>query len=65
MECEVSMELGTWFWVLYVLTLLFGIFLNYDATNKTFAFRGFGGYFVLWILVGMLGYRVFGSVVKG
>lgn len=58
------MSLSTWFWVIYVIAVLFSIFLNYDPATKTFAFRGFGGYFVLWILVGILGYGVFGSVVK-
>ncbi len=58
------MPLETWFWVIYGLCLLFGIFLNYDPATKTFAYRGFGGHFVIWLLVGMLGLRVFGSMVK-
>jgi hypothetical protein len=56
------MKLENWFWGIYVLCLLLGGWGYYDGTAV--GYRRFGGYFVLWALVGILGYSVFGSVVK-
>lgn len=55
------MPLSVLFWVIYVIAVFFGAWLNYGQTGWP---RNFGGHFVLWILVGILGYRVFGSVIK-
>lgn len=57
------MPLSIWFWVLYVITVVFGFWIYYESGQPLW-YRRFGGYVVLWILVGMLGYRVFGSAIK-
>lgn len=57
------MTLSTWFWILYVLSVLLGGLGYYDAAQPTW-YRRFGGYLMIWVLVGILGYQVFGSVVK-
>ena len=57
------MALSIWFWVFYVLSIVFGGWGFYNPAEPTW-YRRFGGYAILWILVGILGYQVFGSVVK-
>jgi hypothetical protein len=56
------MPLGWLFWMLYIIAVLFGGWLYYDGQPAWP--RRFGGYMMLWILVGILGYHVFGSVIK-
>ena len=58
------MPLGILFWVVYVIAVVFGFWLNYDPANKTWAGRGIGGHVVIMVLIGMLGWGVFGPVVK-
>ena len=57
------MPLAYFFWTIYVICILLGAWGYYDPTQPAWP-RRFGGYVVLWILVGMLGWHVFGSVVK-
>lgn len=57
------MTLSVWFWVIYVLAVLFGVWSNYEPGQPLW-FRRAGAYGLLWLLVGILGWRVFGSVVK-
>ncbi len=57
------MPIGLLFWVIYIIAVLFGLWANY-APGQPFAIRPFGGYLVLWILVGILGYEVFGAAVR-
>ncbi len=57
------MPLGIFFWVIYVIAILFGIWSNYE-TGQPFPVKRFGSYGVLWILVGILGWQVFGPVVR-
>jgi hypothetical protein len=57
------MPIGILFWVVYVVAILFGLWSNYEA-NQPLWYRRAGAYLVLWFLVGVLGWRVFGSVVK-
>jgi hypothetical protein len=56
------MPLGILFWVLYVVAFLFGFWSNYEANQPLWIKRA-GTYLVLWILVGVLGWEVFGPVV--
>jgi hypothetical protein len=56
------MPLAYLFWTIYVICVLFGAWSFYEPTTPWF--RRAGGFFVLWVLVGMLGWHVFGSVVK-
>jgi hypothetical protein len=57
------MSVGNWFWIIYVIAILFGSWFNYEAGQPLW-YRRAGAYAILWILVGFLGYRVFGFVVK-
>jgi hypothetical protein len=57
------MPLGILFWVIYVIALLFGAWSNYAAGDPLWTRRA-GAYGVLWLLVGFLGWAVFGAVVK-
>ena len=57
------MPLQYLFWMIYVVACLFGLWLNYEAGQPLWPRRA-GSFVVLWILVGILGYRVFGAVIK-
>ena len=54
------MPLAYFFWAIYVLCIVFGYWGYWDNAAP----QRFGGYFVLWILVGMLGWHEFGAAVK-
>lgn len=56
------MPLNLLFWTLYIISVVFGAWAYYDG--QPLWYKRFGGYFVLWILVGILGWRVFGSAIK-
>lgn len=57
------MPLSILFWVIYLISLLVGGWGYYEPAQPTW-FRRAGGYFILWILVGILGWSVFGPAVK-
>jgi len=57
------MPLSILFWVIYVVALLFS-FWGYYEPGQPMWFRRASGSIILWVLVGILGYRVFGSVIK-
>lgn len=57
------MPLAVLFWVVYVVAILFGLWVNYEAGQPVWVRRA-GAYLVLWLLVGILGYQVFGPVVR-
>jgi hypothetical protein len=57
------MSLQNWFWGIYVLTLLFGVWTNYES-NQPIWYRRAGSFVTIMILIGLIGYEVFGSVVK-
>ena len=48
------------FWILMLLWLLFGFWL-YGGENR----RGLGGHGLLWILLFLLGWKVFGWPIAG
>ena len=56
------MPLGILFWVIYVIAILFGFWANYTP-GQPWPFRQFGSYLVMWVLIGILGWQVFGPVV--
>jgi hypothetical protein len=51
------MSTANWFWIIYVIALLFTGFISWPFTRIS------GVSLVLFILLGILGYAVFGSVV--
>lgn len=57
------MPLAYFFWAIYVICIVFGVWGYWEPTQPNWRQR-VGFYLVLWILVGMLGWQVFGSVVK-
>jgi hypothetical protein len=57
------MPIGILFWVIYVVALLFGAWSNYEAGNALWVRRA-GAYACLWLLVGIIGWHVFGPVVR-
>lgn len=56
------MPLAYLFWMIYIIAIVFAGWAYY-APNTPW-FKPFGGVFVVWLLLGILGYRVFGNVVK-
>jgi hypothetical protein len=54
------MSAGIWFWLLYVICVVFGGWLIWPAQDR----RMFGSYGVIMILIGLLGWAVFGSPLK-
>jgi hypothetical protein len=57
------MPLNILFWVIYIVALL-AAFWSYYEPGQPAWFRRAGGYTVLWVLVGILGWRVFGPAVR-
>ena len=52
------MTMGIAFWVVYILAFVLGLWSNYDAAQPLW-YRRAGSHFILWVLVGVLGYKVF------
>ena len=58
------MSAGIWFWLLWVLTLIFGGWGMNPWRPAGVPWAPFGSWRVLFILVGLLGLHVFGSPVR-
>jgi len=58
------MSAGFWFWLLWVLTLIFGGWGMNPWRPAGVPWAPFGSWLVLFILVGLLGLHVFGSPVR-
>lgn len=57
------MGVNIWFWLIYVLCVVFGTWLDWPAADRP-GFRPVGRSFVVFILLGLLGFRVFGSPIQ-
>ena len=57
------MTLAVWFWLFYVLSLIFGIWREY-VPGAPYPFIRGGWYVVLYLMLGCLGWKVFGSPVQ-
>jgi hypothetical protein len=57
------MPLNVLFWVIYIIALLVSFWGYYEPGN-TIWMRRAGGSTILWLLVGILGWRVFGSAIR-
>lgn len=57
------MPMGILFWVLMILWLLFGFFWHSDELRAG-RYGFFGGNLLLFILLGLLGWRVFGAPLQ-
>jgi hypothetical protein len=58
------MTLSVWFWLIWVIALLFGLW-SYWPRGENPVWGAFGNGLILWILLGLLGWRVFGSPLQG
>jgi hypothetical protein len=56
------MPMSILFWVIYIISLLVGFWGYYEPTGAWV--RRAGGYIALWVLVGILGWSVFGPAIK-
>ena len=57
------MSIGLLFWILYIIALVFGLWSNWPATGP--AFRPLGGTLLIFVLIGLLGWKCFGAAVHG
>lgn len=57
------MSAGIWFWLIYVICVVFGCWLDWPAGPNP-NYRMVGRNFVIFILLGLLGWGVFGSPLK-
>jgi hypothetical protein len=57
------MPISILFWVIYVVAILIGFWSSYEPAQPLW-FRRAGGYLALWLLVGILGWHVFGPVIR-
>ncbi len=55
------MPMNLLFWVIYLLAFLIGFWGHYGTDGWP---RRAGGWGVLWLLVGILGWRVFGAAIR-
>lgn len=59
------MNIGTMFWVLMILCLLAILFGGWPATVVGVqSFAPLGGSLLSWVLLGLLGWQVFGPMLK-
>jgi len=54
------MSIGLLFWVIMIIGLLFGLY-----TNRANPLAWAGSNLVLWILLALLGWKVFGPAIHG
>jgi uncharacterized membrane protein len=57
------MPIGILFWVLMVISLFFSVWSNYTP-GQPFPVRNWGGGLLVFILLAILGWKVFGSIVQ-
>jgi phosphate/sulfate permease len=59
------MKIGLLFWILMLLWLVFGLWMYWPASTGTpLAFGLIGGNLLLFLVIGLLGWKVFGSPVQ-
>jgi len=58
------MPIGMLFWMLMILWFVFGLWWNWPSSNEPRGFGPIGGNLLLFILLFMLGWKVFGFVVQ-
>ncbi len=58
------MGANIWFWLIYVLVGIFGFFGMNPWRPTAYSWGPFGGFFVCFILIGILGLHAFGSPIR-
>lgn len=57
------MGANIWFWLIYVFTLVFGCWA-WNPWRPAPSWSPFGGWMILFILIGILGLHAFGSPIR-
>jgi len=57
------MSISLLFWILYLIALVFSLWTNWPANGP--AFRPLGGPLLVFVLIGLLGWKVFGAAIHG
>lgn len=55
------MSIGVLFWLLWILAIIFGAWASWPVSNL----RPLGGSLLVWVLFGLLGWKVFGFPIHG
>jgi hypothetical protein len=58
---EKVMPAGLWFWVIYILIGIFGGWWGFSNSGDR---RWIGGGFVIFVLIGLLGWGIFGPPIR-
>ena len=58
------MRIGSLFWILMILWFIFGLWLLWPASGGSAAYGPMGGNLLLFILLGLLGWKSFGAPLK-
>ena len=61
------MSAGIWFWLIFVLVGIFGIFVQSPwrgPNTPAYPWAPFGSWIILFILIGILGWGVFGPPIR-
>ncbi len=58
------MTLAVWFWLFYVISIVFGIWDGWVPVAGANPYARRGWYVVLYLMLGCLGWKVFGSPVQ-
>ena len=59
------MGISTAFWIVFLIWTIFGVYNSWptDTANRS-GWLGFGGGFLFWLLILILGWGVFGAPLK-
>lgn len=57
------MPLSILFWVLMILWLIFGFWASY-VPGSPYPWQRGGAHFLTWVLLAILGWKVFGAVIQ-
>lgn len=57
------MSLAIWFWVIFVISLIFGFYVEYVPGSPYPLYRGIR-HFIIYLLLFIIGMQVFGGPVK-
>jgi len=60
------MGANIWFWLIFVLVGIFGIFVQnpWRGASPGYPWAPFGSWLILFILIGILGVTVYGSPIR-
>jgi len=63
---RLSMQKGLLFWILMLIWLIFGLYVSWpQSTSSAAGFGPVGANLLLFLLIGLLGWREFGPPVQG